>query len=279
MENVRLSNGVEMPKVGFGVFRIEDLATCEQAVLDALAVGYRSIDTAQYYQNEEAVGRAIRKSPVAREDIFLATKIWESDFAEDKTEQAVYGSMRRLGVDYLDLVLLHHPYGDYYGAYRALEKLYREGLIRAIGISNFYLARYLDFVSHVDIVPHINQVENHVFYQQAELASLMETYATKMEAWGPLAQGAHNFFKHPIIAEIAEKHQKTNSQVGLRYLLQLDRIVIPKSVHRERIEENFNVFDFELDEADMASLRKLDTDTPNNMGYWEVNRVKRTLRI
>jgi len=274
MEYTILNNGVQMPKLGFGVYKINDLSQCEQAVSDALDIGYRSIDTAKFYQNEEAVGRAIQKSAVPREDIFLTTKVWIDDHGDEKTEQAVYGSLRRLQTDYLDLVLIHQPFGDYYGAYRALEKLYREGIIRAIGVSNFYPGRFLDLAHHVDVIPAINQVENHVFYQQSELQETMKPYGTALEAWGPLAQGKHGFFTHPTLQEIGQKYGKSNSQVGLRYLLQRDRIVIPKSVHRDRIEENFEVFDFELSQKDMDNIKELDTNEPNALPNYDPRRVE-----
>ncbi len=277
MENIRLNNGVTMPKLGFGVFQIKDFATCEQSVLDALDSGYRSIDTAQYYQNEEAVGSALAKTEVKRADIFLTTKIWPYDYGEKKTEDAVYGSLNRLGTDYIDLVLLHQPFGDYYGAWRALEKLYRQGVIRAIGVSNFYAGRYADLINFMDVVPAVNQVEAHVFYQQEDLQELMTENGTVFEAWGPLAQGQHDFFNHPTLKEIGDKYGKSNSQVGLRFLLQLDRVVIPKTTHKERMVENIDVFDFELSDEDMTKIKALDTGQSNQGGHWNGDRVKQIL--
>lgn len=277
MENIRLYNGVDMPQLGFGVFLIKDYSECERSVVDALASGYRSIDTAQFYQNEEAVGAGLAQSDVPREEIFLTTKIWPSDYGVEKTRDAVLGSLNRLGTDYLDLVLLHQPFGDYFGAWRALEKLYRQGIIRAIGISNFYPGRYQDFVHFVDVKPMVNQVETHVFYQQEELQEVMAPYGTVLEAWGPLAQGNHDFFNHPDIKAIGDKYGKSNSQVGLRFLLQLGYVVIPKTTHKERMDENFNVFDFELSEDDMTKLKSLDTGQPNQAPHWEPERVKQIL--
>jgi len=274
MENVRLYNGVDMPQLGFGVFQIKDYSECERSVIDALASGYRSIDTAQFYQNEEAVGSGLAMSDVPREDIFLTTKIWPSDYGEEKTHDAVLGSLNRLGTDYLDLVLLHQPFGDYFGAWRALEKLYRQGDIRAIGISNFYPGCYQDFVHFVDVKPMVNQVEAHVFYQQEALQKVMEPYGTVLEAWGPLAQGNHDFFNHSDIKAIGDKYGKSNSQVGLRFLLQLGYVVIPKTTHKERMDENFDVFDFELSDEDMAKLKGLDTGQPNQAPHWDPERVK-----
>lgn len=277
MENIKLYNGVDMPQLGFGVFLIKDFAECEQAVVEALASGYRSIDTAQFYQNEEAVGSALAKSDVPREEIFLTTKIWPADYGDEKTEEAVLGSLNRLGTDYLDLVLLHQPFGDYFGAWRALEKLYRQGIIRAIGISNFYPGRYQDFVHFVDVIPMVNQVETHVFYQQEALQETMAPYGTVLEAWGPLAQGNHDFFNHPVLKEIGAQYGKSNSQVGLRFLLQSGYVVIPKTTHKERMDENFNVFDFELSDKDMAKLKDLDTGQPNQEPHWNPERVKQIL--
>lgn len=277
MENIRLYNGVDIPQLGFGVFLIKDYSECERSVVDALASGYRSIDTAQFYQNEEAVGSGLAQSDVPREEIFLTTKIWPSDYGDEKTRDAVLGSLNRLGTDYLDLVLLHQPFGDYFGAWRALEKLYRQGIIRAIGISNFYPGRYQDFVHFVDIKPMVNQVETHIFYQQEELQKVMAPYGTVLEAWGPLAQGNHDFFNNAEIKAIGDKYGKSNSQVGLRFLLQLGYVVIPKTTHKERMDENFDIFDFELSKDDMAKLKVLDTGQPNQAPHWDPERVKQIL--
>lgn len=277
MELVTLNNGIQMPVMGYGVYKITEPMECEQAVFDALEVGYRSIDTAQFYQNEEAVGRAMKRSSVAREEIFLTTKIWISDYGEEKTEQAVYGSLRRLQTDYLDLVLIHQPFGDYYGAYRALQKLYRQGIIRAIGVSNFYSALYLDLVHHMDIIPAVNQVEAHVFHQQAELIEEMKPYGTALVAWGPLAQGKLDFFTHPELKRIGAKYDKSNSQIGLRYLVQQGMIVIPKTVRRGRMLENINVFDFELGPEDMQALQQMDTGQPLTHPHYDARRVKKLL--
>lgn len=261
MEFVTLNNGVKMPLVGFGVFKIEDAAQCEQCVLDALDVGYRLIDTAQAYYNEEAVGRALQKTSVPREEIFLTTKVWVTEFGYEKAKASVLESMRKLQVDYLDLVLIHQCLSDYYGAYHALEDLYAEGKIRAIGISNFSAERMADIATFNKVVPAVNQVETHLFWQQYKLHEWMEKYHIQHEAWGPLAQHRiSEVINHPVLKEIAAAHGKTASQVALRATIQRGIVIIPKSVKKERMEENIDLFDFKLTEEEMAKIRAIDED-------------------
>ncbi|MBS6447056.1 MAG: aldo/keto reductase [Clostridiales bacterium] len=261
MEFVTLNNGVKMPLVGFGVFQIEDAAQCEQCVLDALDVGYRLIDTAQAYYNEEAVGRALQKTSVPREEIFLTTKVWVTEFGYEKAKASVLESMRKLQVDYLDLVLIHQCLSDYYGAYHALEDLYAEGKIRAIGISNFSAERMADIATFNKVVPAVNQVETHLFWQQYKLHEWMEKYHIQHEAWGPLAQHRiSEVINHPVLKEIAAAHGKTASQVALRATIQRGIVIIPKSVKKERMEENIDLFDFKLTEEEMAKIRAIDED-------------------
>lgn len=261
MEFVTLNNGVKMPLVGFGVFQIEDAAQCEQCVLDALDVGYRLIDTAQAYYNEEAVGRALQKTSVPREEIFLTTKVWVTEFGYEKAKASVLESMRKLQVDYLDLVLIHQCLSDYYGAYHALEDLYAEGKIRAIGISNFSAERMADIATFNKVVPAVNQVETHLFWQQYELHEWMEKYHIQHEAWGPLAQHRiSEVINHPVLKEIAAAHGKTASQVALRATIQRGIVIIPKSVKKERMKENIDLFDFKLTEEEMAKIRAIDED-------------------
>ena len=261
MDFVTLNNGVKMPLVGFGVFQIEDAAQCEQCVLDALDVGYRLIDTAQAYYNEEAVGRALQKTSVPREEIFLTTKVWVTEFGYEKAKASVLESMRKLQVDYLDLVLIHQCLSDYYGAYHALEDLYAEGKIRAIGISNFSAERMADIATFNKVVPAVNQVETHLFWQQYKLHEWMEKYHIQHEAWGPLAQHRiSEVINHPVLKEIAAAHGKTASQVALRATIQRGIVIIPKSVKKERMEENIDLFDFKLTEEEMAKIRAIDED-------------------
>ena len=257
MEYVTLSNGVKMPVLGYGVYQVTR-EECERCVLDALKVGYRSIDTAQSYFNEEQVGSAIQKSGVPREDIFLTTKVWIEHYGYEQAKASVLESMRKLRTDYLDLVLLHQPFSDTYGAWRALEELYEEGKIRAIGISNFYADRMVDFASFNRIKPVINQVEVHIFNQQKNAKEWADKYGIQLEAWAPFGEGRGGTFENPVIGEIAAKYGKTPAQVMLRWHIQRGIVVIPKSTHIERMEENFNVFDFVLSDGDMAVIAGLD---------------------
>ncbi len=257
MEFVTLSNGVKMPQLGYGVYQVTR-DECERCVSDALQVGYRLIDTAQSYFNEEQVGAAIAKSGIAREEIFLTTKVWLEHYGYEAAKASVLESMRKLQTDYLDLCLLHQPFSDAYGAYRALEELYDEGRLRAIGISNFYADRMVDFASFQRIRPMVNQVETHPHNQQVEAKRWHDRYGVQMEAWAPFGEGRGGMFDLPALRAIAEKHGRTTAQVILRWHLQRGIVVIPKSTHRERMEENFRVFDFTLDEQDMADIAALD---------------------
>lgn len=259
MQTVKLNTGLEMPILGFGVFQIPDAAECERAVTDALEVGYRLIDTAAAYGNEEAVGRAIKNSGIPREELFITTKLWIQDAGEVKAKAAFGRSLDRLGLDYLDLYLIHQPLGDYYGAWRALESINREGRARAIGVSNFYPDRLVDLIDHNEIVPAVNQVETHVFFQRTQEQERMQGLGVQIESWGPFAEGKNNFFSDPILSKIAAEHGKSVAQVALRFLIQRGVVVIPKSVRKERMAQNFDVFDFELTQSDMAEIAGMDT--------------------
>ncbi|TFH44890.1 aldo/keto reductase [Streptococcus equinus] len=259
MEYKTLSNGVKMPILGFGVYQVPDLAECERVVSDAISVGYRSIDTAQAYMNEEAVGNAIRKSGIAREEFFITTKIWISNYGYEKAKASLDASLEKLQTDYIDLVLLHQPFGDYYGAYRAMEEYYKAGKIKAIGISNFAPDRVADLAIFSDVTPMVNQVETHVFNQQVNARKTMDEYGVQIESWGPFAEGSNHLFTNETLVAIGSKYHKTAAQVALRYLIQRNVIVIPKTVHKNRMEQNFDVFDFVLTDDDMAEILKLDT--------------------
>lgn len=254
-----LSNGVKMPKVGFGVFQVEDDKICQQAVLDAIDVGYRHIDTAATYLNEEAVGRAIKDSGVEREELFITTKLWVQDHGYENTKKAFEKSLNKLGLDYLDLYLIHKPYGDYYGAWREMEDLYNEGLIRAIGVTSFPSERLQDLFLHNEIKPMVNQIETNVWFQRSEEEKFLKKEGIAHEAWAPFAEGNNDVFNNPLLKEIADKYDKSVGQVMLRWLLQRDVLVIPKSTRRERMQENIDVFDFELSSRDMDEIATLDT--------------------
>lgn len=258
VETVKLNNGVEMPLEGFGVFQVPDPAQCEQAVLDAIASGYRLIDTAAAYMNEQAVGAAIAKCGVPREELFITTKLWVQDASYEGAKQAIETSMKNLGVDYIDLYLIHQPMGDYIGAYRAMEEAYKEGKLKAIGVCNFYPNRLVDLCETVDVMPAVNQVELHPFFQQENALALMKEYGVHPEAWGPFAEGNHGIFTHPVLTAIGEKYGKTAAQVALRWNVQRGVTVIPKSVHKERMEQNLNIWDFQLSDEDMAEIVKMD---------------------
>jgi 2,5-diketo-D-gluconate reductase A len=258
MHSVTLNNGVEMPILGFGVYQIPAEET-EQAVTDALAAGYRHIDTAAAYGNEEAVGRAIRSSGLPREELFVATKLWVHDDGEDGTKRAFDASLQRLGMDHLDLYLIHQPFGDYYSSWRAMQDLHRQGLITAIGVSNFYPDRLVDLSNHNEITPAVNQVETHPFFQRADYQELMRERGVQIESWGPLAEGRNGLFSNPTLAGIGEAHGKSVAQVVLRWLIQRGVVVIPKSVRPERMAENLDVFDFELTPEQMGRIATLDT--------------------
>ena len=256
-KKIKLNNGVEMPLVGYGVFQV-DPAECERCVSDALAVGYRSIDTAQAYFNEEGVGNAWRKSGISREDLFLTTKVWVSNFEGKKAAESIDTSLRKLQTDYIDLLLIHQCFGDYYNAYRAMEDALKAGKVRAIGISNFYYDRFVDIAEMMDVKPAVNQIEVNVFAQQHLMQEVCQKYGTHLMAWGPLAEGANGFFTNPILAEIGAKYGKSVAQVALRYLIQRNIIVIPKSVRKERMAQNFDILDFSLSESDMKEISGLD---------------------
>lgn len=258
MNEIKLSNGVLMPQMGYGVYQIEP-EDCERCVMDAISVGYRMIDTAQAYLNEEAVGKAWKKSGVRREDLFLVNKVWHSNYGEGQTMKSIDESLRKLQTDYIDLMLLHQPFCDRYGAYRDLEKAYKAGKVRAIGVSNFFPDHLVDLAANMEIAPMVNQVETHVFDQQREARKYMDEIGTHIMSWAPLAEGQNNLFSNPVLTKIGEKYGKTTAQVALRWLLQSDVIIIPKTVHKSRMEENLNLFDFTLDADDMEAIALLDT--------------------
>lgn len=257
MEYVTLNNGVKMPKLGYGVYQI-DPAEAERCVLDAVSTGYRSIDTAQAYGNEEGVGNAVVKCGVPREELFITTKIWISNAGYEKAKASVEESLRKLQTEYIDLLLIHQPFGDYYGTYRAMEDAYKAGKVKAIGVSNFYPDRFIDISHFSEIKPAVNQVETHVFQQQKTAKQYLEKYNAQIESWGPFAEGRNDFFNNPVLKEIGEKYGKSVAQTALRFLLQSDVVVIPKSAHKERMEENFNVFDFTLTSDEMKAIEALD---------------------
>ena len=252
-----LSNGVKMPMLGYGVYQV-DPAECARCVKDAIDAGYRSIDTAQAYYNEEGVGQAVKASGVPREELFITTKVWISNGGYEKAKASINESLNKLQMDYIDLLLIHQPFNDYYGTWRAMEEAYKAGKLRAIGVSNFFPDRLVDLCKFVEIRPMVNQVETHAFFQQAAAHEIMKKYGVVHESWGPFAEGKKDFFTHPVLSKIAAKHGKTVAQVALRFLLQSDVVVIPKSTHKERMVENLQVFDFQLDAEDMAAIHALD---------------------
>lgn len=258
MEYVTLNNGVKMPLEGFGVFQVPDPAQCEQAVLDAIESGYRLIDTAAAYMNEKAVGEAIKKCGVPREELFITTKLWVQDATYEGAKKAIQTSLDNLGLDYLDLYLIHQPLKDYVGAYRAMEEAYKGGKLKAIGVCNFYPARLADLCETVEVIPAVNQVELHPFFQQENALAVMKEYGVVPEAWGPFAEGNHGIFTHPVLTKIGDKYGKSAAQVALRWNVQRGVVVIPKSVHKDRMEQNMNIWDFNLSDEDMAEIAKLD---------------------
>lgn len=282
MQTVTLNNGVKMPIIGFGVYQVPDAAECENAVYEALMAGYRLIDTAAGYLNEEAVGRALKRSGVPREELFITTKLWVQDSSYESAKLAFNKSLNKLQLDYLDLYLIHQPFGDYYGAWRAMEELYHEGKIRAIGVSNFLPDRLMDLIVHNEIVPAVNQVETHPFYHRTESATFMKEQGVQHQSWAPFAEGLNNMFGNEVLISIAAKHSKSVAQVVLRWLVQRGIVVIPKSVKKERIVENFNIFDFELDTEDIEQITALDTrkslflsyhdpEVAKMMGNWKID--------
>ena len=258
IETVKLNNGVEMPLEGFGVFQVPDPAVCEQAVLDAIATGYRLIDTAAAYMNEEAVGKAIAKCGVPREELFITTKLWVQDASYEGAKAAIETSLKKLGLSYIDLYLIHQPMGDYIGAYRAMEEAYKEGKLKAIGVCNCYPQILADICETVEVKPAVNQVELHPFFQQENALALMKEYGVQPEAWGPFAEGNHGIFTHPVLTAIGAKYGKSAAQVALRWNVQRGVAVIPKSTHKERMEQNIDIWDFTLSAGDMAEIAKLD---------------------
>ncbi len=282
MDYTTLSNGVKMPMEGFGVFQVPEAAVCEQAVVDALAVGYRLIDTAAAYFNEEAVGAAIKKSGVPREELFITTKLWIQDAGYENAKKAFQVSLDKLGLDYIDLYLIHQPMNDYYGSWRAMEELYEEGKVRAIGVCNFYPERLADLCLNARIKPMVNQVELHPFFAQTGALATMKEFGVQPEAWGPMAEGKHGIFTHPILTEIGAKYGKTSAQVALKWNAQRGVVIIPKSVHKERMEENLNIWDFRLSDEDMEAIGALDlghseiidhsaADTAKFLNGWKIH--------
>jgi 2,5-diketo-D-gluconate reductase A len=274
MEKVTLNNGVEMPILGFGVFQVTDLAECERSVVDAIGSGYRLIDTAQSYLNEEAVGRAIKRGGVPRADLFITTKLWIQSDGYEGTKGAFERSLKRLQLDYLDLFLIHQPYGDVYGEWRAMEELYKERKVRAIGVSNFQPDRLMDLIIHNEILPMVNQVETHPFHQQNETQQFLRENNIQIESWGPFAEGKNNIFHNELLKAIAYKYKKSIAQVILRWLIQRGVVAIPKSVRKERMEENFNVFDFRLTIDDMEAIKTLDTNASSFFDHRDPKMVK-----
>ena len=259
MQNVKLNNGVEMPILGFGVYLIDDYDECKRAVLDALEVGYRLIDTASAYFNEKAVGDAIKESGINRKELFITTKLWITEYGYEEAKKGFEASMEKLQLDYLDLYLIHQPFGDYYGSWRALEELYENKKVRAIGVCNFYPDRFIDLAEYNKIKPMVNQIETHPFFQREFDNEIMKNYGTQIESWGPFAQGRKDLFNNQILLDIGKKYNKSASQVILRWLIQRNIVAIPKSVHKERMIENFNIFDFELSADDMNKIKSMDT--------------------
>ena len=278
MNTVKLSNSLEMPLLGYGVFQVNP-DECERCVSDAIEVGYRLIDTAQIYKNEEGVGRAVANSGISRKDFFLVTKVWISNAGYEKAKQSIDKSLEKLKTDYIDLVLIHQPFGDYYGTYRLLEEYYEKGIIKSIGVSNFYADRFIDIASFVKHIPMVNQMETHVFMQQQKLHKILKENKCQLMSWGPFAEGKNNLFTNKTLLNIGKKYNKTSAQVALRYLLEQNIVVIPKTVNKDRMVENINVFDFELSDDDMAEILKLDTDTTLFGNHTDYDFVKYLLSI
>lgn len=274
MEYVTLNNGVKMPVLGFGVYQINDLKECEKIVSEAIKTGYRLIDTAQAYGNEEAVGSAVKNSGLPREDFFIVTKIWISNAGYEKAKASIAESLKKLQTGYIDLLLIHQPFGDYYGTYRAMEEAYKEGKARAIGVSNFYPDRFVDLSHFAEIQPAVNQVETHIFQQQKQAREIMKKYHTQIMSWGPFAEGKNNFFQNEVLLQIGKAHNKSAAQVALRFLIQENIVVIPKSVHKERMEQNFDVLDFSLTAEEMEKIRNLDTKNSLFFSHYDPETVE-----
>lgn len=273
MEYVTLNNGVKMPQMGYGVYQVNP-EECERCVLDAIEVGYRSIDTAQAYANEEGVGNAVNKCGIARQELFITTKIWITNAGFEKAKLSIDESLKKLKTDYIDLLLIHQPFNDYYGTYRAMEEAYKAGKVRAIGVSNFYPDRYIDIANFCDTIPAVNQIETHIFQQQKTAREVMEKYGTKIESWGPFAEGKNDIFNNPVLKEIGLKYNKSVAQTALRFLLQSGVIIIPKSTHKNRMEENFNIFDFNLTEDEIAKIESLDTNESLFFSHYDPKTVE-----
>lgn len=273
MENIVLSNGLKMPVLGYGVYQVEP-DECERCVSDAIEAGYRLIDTAQAYSNEEGVGRAVKKSGIKRDDFFIVTKVWVSNAGYENAKKSIETSLTKLQTDYIDLLLIHQPFNDYYGTYRSMEEFYEKGLLKAIGVSNFYPDRFIDLSNFVKIKPMINQMETHIFNQQKKLHEILKENKCQLMSWGPFAEGKNDFFKNPVLTRLGSKYGKTSAQTALRYLIQKNIVVIPKSTHKERMIENINVFDFTLSNEDMATLEQLDTGNSLFFSHYDPDFVK-----
>lgn len=273
MENIVLSNGVKMPVLGYGVYQVEP-DECERCVSDAVEAGYRLIDTAQAYGNEEGVGNAVKKSGIKREDFFIVTKVWISNAGYENAKKSIETSLSKLQTDYIDLLLIHQPFNDYYGTYRAMEEFYEKGVLKSIGVSNFYPDRFMDFSNFVKVKPMVNQMETHIFNQQKKLHEILKENKCQLMSWGPFAEGRNDFFNNTVLKSIGSKYGKTSAQTALRYLIQKNIVVIPKSTHKERMIENINVFDFSLSNDDMVALEKLDTENSLFFSHYDPDFVK-----
>lgn len=273
MKYVTLNNGVKMPVLGYGVYQVEP-DECERCVSDAIETGYRLIDTAQAYCNEEGVGRAVKKSGIKRDEFFIVTKVWISNAGYENAKKSIETSLSKLQTDYIDLLLIHQPFNDYYGTYRAMEEFYEKGLLKAIGVSNFYPDRFMDFSNFVKVKPMVNQMETHIFNQQKKLHEILKENKCQLMSWGPFAEGKNDFFNNTVLVSIGSKYGKTSAQTALRYLIQKNIVVIPKSTHKERMIENINVFDFSLSNDDMAALEKLDTENSLFFSHYDPDFVK-----
>ena len=273
MKYVTLNNGVKMPILGYGVYQV-DPQECERCVSDAIETGYRLIDTAQAYGNEEGVGRAVKKSGIKRDEFFIVTKVWISNAGYENAKKSIETSLSKLQTDYIDLLLIHQPFNDYYGTYRAMEEFYEKGLLKSIGVSNFYPDRFMDFSNFVKVKPMVNQMETHIFNQQKKLHEILKENKCQLMSWGPFAEGRNDFFNNTVLKSIGSKYGKTSAQTALRYLIQKNIVVIPKSTHKERMIENINVFDFSLSNDDMAALEKLDTENSLFFSHYDPDFVK-----